>query len=515
MKVKKKKILIIVLAALALLLLLAYFLFIAPLLREGDSGIVELDLMDGEVRISDKLSNFYIIPPIARSEIQEINVENKDGKYRIFRNASDKFQLENTAGLAFDDMGFASLIATPVAHSRVAKDLDASALAEYGLDTPQASRSITTTDGRVETVYIGDKMITGGGYYASVEGRNAVYIISSTSAEIILQPITYILKPLLLSGMSQSDYYLADNFMIYHGEDLFVAVDRMSADNAQTIDLALLYPTPEKGSRYYDINIDMYLNSLYTLIELTGDSAVALVTGSGTLMEYGLLSPAYRIHYSYGGYNFALYVSSQQKDGSFYAISNMTGYQLVCKIPEETLGWLTKGEFAWIQSSSFYEAIVDVARITMVSEARGVNADFVLSHSSNDEDDTVLEITDKVSGTFIPNSDSGNFRQYYLTLLNITNSEYTTLSEEDKAALMADDSRLVLTMTVKLVNGTVNEYKFYEHYEASTGHVSGGKMLVVVNGVGEFYTSNDLVDKVINDIPRVLEGLDVDAYGHN
>ena len=193
----------------------------------------------------------------------------------------------------------------------------------------------------------------------------------------------------------------------------------------------------------------------------------------------------------------------------------MTGYQLVCKIPGETLGWLTKGEFAWIQSSSFYEAIVDVARITMVSEARGVNADFVLSHSSNDEDDTVLEITDKVSGTFIPNSDSGNFRQYYLTLLNITNSEYTTLSEEDKAALMADDSRLVLTMTVKLVNGTVNEYKFYEHYETSTGHVSGGKMLVVVNGVGEFYTSNDLVDKVINDIPRVLEGLDVDAYGHN
>ena len=38
---------------------------------------------------------------------------------------------------------------------------------------------------------------------------------------------------------------------------------------------------------------------------------------------------------------------------------------------------------------------------------------------------------------------------------------------------------------------------------------------MVVNGVGEFYTTNDLVDKVVNDTARVLDGLDVDAYGHN
>ncbi len=515
MKVKKKKILIFALSAAAVLLLLSYFLFIAPLLKDAEEGPVEIDLMEGETRISDKLANFYITPSVARSEIQEIKVTNADGSYRIFRNTSDTFQLDGAPGLTFDDMGFAGLIANPVAQSRVARDITEEELAQYGLDEPQASRTITTTDGRVITVYIGDALLTGGGYYASVEGRNAVYIISTSSAGYIIQPLTALLKPLLLSGMTQSDYYLVDNFMVYRGETPFVAVDRLSADDAQTIDLALLYPVPDKGSRYYDINIDTYLNSVYTLVELTGESAVALVKGSGTLMEYGLLNPAYRIHYTFGGYSFALYVSSQQKDGSFYAISNMTNYQLVCKISGDTLGWLTKNEFAWIQSSSFYEAIVDVSRITLVSEKRGIEADFVLEHSSNDEDDTVLNVTDKISGTYIPNSEVANFRQYYLTLLNITNSEYTTMSEEDREALLSDDSRLILTMTTKLVNGEVNEYKFYEHYESSTGHISGGKVLVVVNGIGEFYTSNDLVDKVINDIPRVLEGLDVDAYGHN
>ena len=515
MKVKKKKILIIALFAAAVLLLVSYFLFIAPLLKEPEAGIVELDLMEGETRISDKLANFYITPSIARSEIQEIKVTNEDGNYRIFRNASDTFELDGYPGLTFDDMGFAGLIANPVAQSRVARDITEEELVQYGLDNPIASRTITTTDGRVFTVNIGDAMITGGGYYASVEGRNAVYIIGTSSASYIVQPLEALVKPLLLAGMTTSDYYLIDNFIIYRGDKPFEAVDRLSADTAQTIDLALVYPLPEKGSKYYDINIDMYLNSVYNLVDLTGESTAALVEGNGTLMEYGLLNPAYRIHYTFGGYSFALYVSEQQKDGSFYAISNMTRYQLIAKISAEKLSWLTKGEFNWIQPSSFYEAIVDVSRITLKSESRGVDVDFVLEHSSSAEDETILNVTDKVSGTYIPNSEVANFRQYYLTLLNITNSEYTTLSEEDREKLMADDSRLILTMTTKLKNGEVNEYKFYEHYEASTGHVSGGKVLVVVNGIGEFYTSNDLVDKVINDVSRVLEGLDVDAYGHN
>ena len=241
MKVKKKKILIIALFAAAVLLLVSYFLFIAPLLKEPEAGIVELDLMEGETRISDKLSNFYITPSIARSEIQEIKVTNADGSYRIFRNASDTFELDGYPGLTFDDMGFAGLIANPVAQSRVARDITEEELVQYGLDNPVASRTITTTDGRVFTVNIGDAMLTGGGYYASVEGRNAVYIIGLTSASYIIQPLEALVKPLLLSGMTTSDYYLVDNFIIYRGDKPFAAVDRLSADTAQTIDLALIY----------------------------------------------------------------------------------------------------------------------------------------------------------------------------------------------------------------------------------------------------------------------------------
>ena len=50
-----------------------------------------------------------------------------------------------------------------------------------------------------------------------------------------------------------------------------------------------------------------------------------------------------------------------------------------------------------------------------------------------------------------------------------------------------------LTMTYTDTDGMVTEFKFYQYYAESTGHISGGKIFVVVNGVGEFYTTNDLV----------------------
>ena len=172
-------------------------------------------------------------------------------------------------------------------------------------------------------------------------------------------------------------------------------------------------------------------------------------------------------------------------------------------------------KFTWIQSRPFYLAITEVDKIKLYSEKHNVNVEFVLEHDSTEEDKTILDVTETVSGLHIPNSAVANFRQFYLGLLNITNQQYTSLTDEDKNALVADKSRLILSMTIEKANGEQVEYEFYQHYEASTGHISGGKVFVVVDGEGEFYTTNDLVEKVINDIPRVLGGEDIDGYGKN
>jgi hypothetical protein len=515
MNAKKRIILIIVLAALFAVLLTVYFVFIAPLLRDDDSG-VDLDLMDGEVKITDKLTNFYIFQPVKRSEIQSIKVTNSQGGYEIYRDSSDTFQLKGTSGLQFDAEKFSSLVVTagtPVAMSRIARDLSDDEWAVYGLDSPQASWTIETNTGEKHTINVGDKLLSHAGYYASLEGRNAVYIVSTTLEDTILKPGYSLVDPLLTYGMTQNDYYLADDFVLLHGQEMFVAVDRTSRDTDEILKLTLLYPYPEKEKReYYDINSDTYLDALYSLVELKGDETVAVNPTDGVLMEFGLLSPAYTVYYKFGGSEFYVIISSKQADDCYYAVSNLFGYQIVCRVPAETLKWLEYTEFKWIQSNPFYENIGSVRRIT-IETPDGIDVDFVLTHGTDEQGNVTLEVKERNSGTVIENKYARNFRQYYLTLLNITNKAYSNLDQKDREALIADESRLLMKMHIELTDGTSNDYRFYQYYEESTGKLSTGKVFVVVNDFGEFYTSNDLIDKVKNDTPRVLEGLDIDGYG--
>ena len=75
------------------------------------------------------------------------------------------------------------------------------------------------------------------------------------------------------------------------------------------------------------------------------------------------------------------------------------------------------------------------------------------------------------------------------------------------------EDKRILTMTYEKTDGSSYEFRFYKHYAASTDTITTGKIFVVVNDLGEFYTTNDLINKIINDTSRVLQGLDVEAYG--
>ncbi|MBQ7599399.1 MAG: DUF4340 domain-containing protein [Clostridia bacterium] len=515
MNAKKRILLIIILAVAFTVLAVVYFAVIAPMLSSEDEGI-DLDLMDGEVRISDKLSNFYIFEPVKRSEIQSIKVINGHGGYEIYRDSSDAFQLRGTSGLRFNAEKFSSLIVTagtPVAMSRIARDLGSDEWGIYGLDKPQASWTLETSKGEKLTVNVGDKLLSHAGYYVSLEGRNAVYIVSTSLEETILAEGYSLVEPLLTAGMTQNDYYLADNFVLLHGQEMFVAVDRTSRDTDDRLALTLLYPYPDKEKReYYNLDTDTYLDAVRSMVDLTGDQTVAINPTDGTLMEFGLLSPAYTVYYTFGGNEFYVIVSAKQSDGFYYAVSNLFGYQIVCRVPAETLKWLDYTEFSWIQSNPFYENITSVRRIE-IETPDGINVDFVLAHGTDESGNATLEVKERNSGTVIENRYARNFRQYYLTLLNITNKDYSSFSKEDRETLIADESRLLMKMRIELTDGSFNEYRFYQYYEESTGKLSTGKVFVVVNDFGEFYTSNDLIDKVKNDTPRVLEGLDIDGYG--
>lgn len=506
-------------AVLFVVLLVLYFAVIRPLTAEVEDTSIAADLIEGEVMITAKTSNFYIFQPIERSAIQSIEVENEYGGYKIYRDASDTFQLEGFLGLQFDQELFSSLVVTtgtPTAMMRVAQDLDEEGLAEYGLDDPQASWTVTTTSGEKFTMYVGDCLITEGGYYVKYEPRNAVYILSTTLADTILKPDYAMLQPLLTAGMSSNDYFLVDEFTVWHDDELFVHVDRVPEEEMSNpdgiVEVNLTYPKPEtkEAQALYTLNDSLYFEILYNFMALSGDSVLAFLPDEAQLEEFGLLDPAYTVRYVFNDYEFILFISELQADGTYNAVSSLYGYSIVCSVSSEYLGWLEYGKFDWLSAAPFYENIANVSRIHLYGS--GIDTDFRLAHSTDESGNAALEVTEVNSGIVIPNKDVKNFREYYKTLLNITNQEYATLSEEDIAALMDKEDEVVLTMVYETVDGDEFEFKFYRYVELSTGKISGGKIFVTVNGLGEFYTTNDLIDKVISDSPRVLAGLDISAY---
>jgi hypothetical protein len=419
---------------------------------------------------------------------------------------------------------------------RVAQDLDKAGLAEYGLDDPQASWTLTATNGDVYTLYVGDELLTEGGYYVEYEGRpGAVYIMSTTIADTILQPAYKLLSPLLTAGLSTNTYMFVNEFTVWHGNDLFVNVRKAKPEEQKNpdaiVEALLLYPRPgdRSNGEAYDINDDEYFTILYNFMALEGEEVVAFMPTDEELEEHGLVIteddlPTYTIRYNFDvtdettgksqAYEFTVFVSALQSDGYYYAVSNLYGYTTLVKVGTDKLGWLEDDAFRWIFPTPFFENITKVSRITLKGE--DVDVDYRLTHGFAEDGTTpTLEVDEVNSGVHIPNAEVNNFRQYYKTMLNITNQEYATLTDEDRAALIADENRVRLIMTYEDTSGMATEFRFYQYYSESTGHLSGGKIFVVVNGVGEFYTTNDLVDKVVNDTARVLDGLDVDAYGQN
>ncbi|MBQ8333724.1 MAG: DUF4340 domain-containing protein [Clostridia bacterium] len=522
--IKKQKKLFYVMGAAFLVLLILYFAVIRPLTAEVEENVAPKELLEWEAKYNDLVETFYIFEPLDRASIQQIKVENEHGGYTIYRDASDTFQLKGFVGLQFDQELFSSLVVTtgtPTVMMRVAVDATAEQLAEFGLDTPQASWTVTSTSGEDFTVQVGDLAITEGGYYVYYEpdaskgysNKNAIYFMGPTLADTILKPDHELISPILTAGMSQNNYFFVDEFTVWHGEELFVHIERIPedqmADPNSIVEVDMTYPRQDENTKY-QVNDNLYYEILYNFMTLQGDSILAFQPTEEQLEEFGLAEPAYMIDYVFEDYEFVLFVSEQQADGTYNAVSNLYGYELVCKVSKDMLGWLEYDKFDWIFPTPFYENIVDITRITL--NGSGIDVDYQLKHGTTGENTPTLEVTEVKSGTFIPNEDVRNFREYYKTMLNITNQEYARMSEEDIADLTHNEDKRILTMTYEKTDGTSYEFRFYKHYEASTDTTTTGKIFVVVNDIGEFYTTNDLINKIINDTSRVLQGLDVEAY---
>lgn len=183
-----------------------------------------------------------MFPQIEQKDVYSIEVKNKEGGFTVLRYKNGVAYLKGTENKLnlLDDKAFAGLSVT-CGYPLTTRKLDFSYhytprlpdgtvdYSAYGLseaDEPAIftiTRRTTDSDGNTcaatgegnsYTVWVGDKILTGGGYYARVEGREAVYIIDTTVENTVLRSSEAMLTPTVIYPMSVNDYLYARDFIL-------------------------------------------------------------------------------------------------------------------------------------------------------------------------------------------------------------------------------------------------------------------------------------------------------------
>jgi len=495
---KTHKLLIIVFACLFAFMLPSYILFIRPLLANEEE----------KTPVNDRTPMF---PQVTRDEIQSIEVFNEYGSYKFYRDSSNNFCLEGFPGLMYDQNQFAYLVTATGTTSTMMKVVDNATeedLREYGLDTPIAHWVLTTTSGDVHTVYVGDNLITEGGYYAQYEGRNSIYIISNLIESTILQPAEKLIAPYLTTGlMSSNDYFYATNFTIWRNNELFLRIYNVPteemADPEAIVETKMYFP------QGYKPNDNNYFEMLYAMMTLQGTETVKIGTNSEILDEYGLLTPAYSVYYVFSNVEVYLYFSEKQEDDTYYVTSNLSNKQMITKIDASSVSWLEQDLNYWIDENPFMVNIGTVSSLDV--KADGLDLTFTHIHGYDEHGNKTLEAdidvraakeTQAPTKIHLSLEEIYTYKQFFRSLLSIKIQGTDSLTDEEKAALIADDSKLIFTFSYTNLAGQVTEYKFHQY---STRHV-----LITINGQGEFYTHVDFLTKAASNAEKVLQVIDID-----
>ena len=182
----------------------------------------------------------------ASKVIKRIEVHNQQGEIILNRGANDRFEVEGCPTAILVEELFAQLsvgcgytislqrLENPVRlpdgtidyseyglapEKRVEKD-------EEGADVLDADGNpvtydyvptwytVTTMTDERYTVTLGDAIVSESGYYARYEGRDTIYILSSTNLDAaVLQPVETLVSPMLVYPMSMSTYFQVSGFV--------------------------------------------------------------------------------------------------------------------------------------------------------------------------------------------------------------------------------------------------------------------------------------------------------------
>lgn len=304
------------------------------------------------------------------------------------------------------------------------------------------------------TVKVGDAILSGGGYYVQLEGRDTVYIVSSTIADTVLQPVESLVTPGLIYPMTVSTYVMVNDFFFGTVADMSKIDSKDEEESKKNINIKVLFDYVDLARR----QDSLYSSSPYWISEKLGASmgdgfvldsdSVSTVLGNLYQMEfvgckvinptdedlkaYGLDRNTYLIRFKYdpdiasGGSDEEqwadnwLFISQKTEDGTYYAYSAL--YNMIVEVDQSYFSFLEWSDSHWYNKYYFQQNIAYLKSMTIKfgSTAYQFVADNTLSYAYYDKDQDL----GLASGTVIS--------PYYLTQLSGSYYRYTDPSSGKK-----------------------------------------------------------------------------------
>ena len=491
---KKRIISLSVLGVLLLALVIVYFAVIAPATRPAEKeDAAPPVLLEGESLGAN--NRIFLYPEITKDDVNEIRIHNPLSDYTFYHAKDGNFYIKGSKNTPYDTSAFETQILAcsryALAVQRVSEN--ESDLAKFGLDKENTYYEISNKTGDKYKVYIGDKIVTGGGFYCRAEGRNAVYIMD-TGYEAFIKDERDILSPLLSLQMSENDYYTCQSCCIWRNGEKFIDVDFQTADdralNGTSSQYFMNYP---EG---YAPSTTKYQEILQSLSNFEGKKVLEFgnadeILPAETLEKYGLTNPYYLVSYVYNGVENLVMLSEKNEDGDYYAYSVL--FNTVVLIGPDKAGFVDWDIMLLIDRPIFQVSILNLDSLEIDSfDGKGVRKFTPVAGKDN------LESLFGPDGQKYSDEQATNFKRLYQKMLEIKLEDHT---DSDST----DDEILYFKASAK--TGQVYEYRFYAY--------TTRRCYFTINGKGEFYCLRDSVELVRNNLARFEAGEEIDVFSKN
>ncbi len=431
-----------------------------------------------------------VFPEIPLNDIDSVTVTNSYGSYTVgydARNATP--YIVGAEKNLYNQQELATLL-LQARYMLSDRRVDFSGnLGDYGLDSSSVSAKIDvkSTDGKVNTVYIGGLTHGGTGYYMKHADKDAIYVADST-VTVFFNGVGYFLSPVITRTIPEEERNYIEKLVFNKNREPFFSCE-IIPDEQRVGSLVnqlhrMTYPT---GG---------YVLNTYNLYEMFSQigalSGVAVLEYNVSQNEsfeeimtyYGFDKQSNEIVYTYGGSDVYITVGDSVTDeetGEKYYYVYSTYMDTVVLLPLSSAPFLEYGLVDFIQAKVFQHNINDVSTIEVT--ARGNTREFVLEGEGNS-----LTVTEKKSGKSV---DSASFRQFYISLLNVNLDGYSSVKQDDTL-------EHELTFAVTLDSGEKLTYSFYSE--------STLRCYMVVDGKGEFYTKREYIDKISRNADKLMSG---------